>query len=280
MCYLVEHAGALVTKDEVLDAVWQHRFVSESVLKVCINELRRTLDDSAKTPRYIETVARRGYRFIAAPKRVETREVTPESSLLLTTPIGSVIRAAEPTHYLLQRTDPLAQLKRLLERALSGERRVVFITGEAGIGKTTVVETFLEPMAERGVGVLLGRCIEHYGAGEAFMPLLEVFDRCCRATGGSGLIARLVTGRRPAWHKCRGFWGRKNMRSCCGRGRADGRRSRRVRIKGINVCVPIFLPSFFCLINHQLAEMSSRPPVSFASIKHHAGSSAIHTYLF
>jgi hypothetical protein len=41
------------------------------------------------------------------------------------------------------------------------------------------------------VGVLSGRCIEHYGAGEAFLPLLEVLDRCCRATGGSGLIAKL-----------------------------------------------------------------------------------------
>ncbi|MGH8532358.1 MAG: AAA family ATPase, partial [Gammaproteobacteria bacterium] len=191
LCYLVEHAGALVTKDEVLDAVWQHRFVSESVLKVCINELRRTLDDSAKTPRYIETVSRRGYRFIGALKRLENIEATAQDSLPLTAAIGGVLRATDPKNYLLERTEPLTQLQRLLERALGGERQVVLITGEAGIGKTTVVETFLEPMANRGVSVLLGRCIEHYGAGEAFMPLLEVFERCCRATGGSGLIARL-----------------------------------------------------------------------------------------
>jgi DNA-binding winged helix-turn-helix (wHTH) protein/tetratricopeptide (TPR) repeat protein len=191
LCHLVEHAGTLVTKDELLDAVWQHRFVSESVLKVCINELRRTLDDSAKTPRYIETVSRRGYRFIGAPKRLENIEATPQRSLPLTAPIGGVLRATDPKNYLLERAEPLAELQRLLERALAGERQVVFITGEAGIGKTTVVESFLEPLADRGVGVLLGRCIEHYGAGEAFMPLLEVFDRCCRATGGSGLIARL-----------------------------------------------------------------------------------------
>ncbi|MGH8614434.1 MAG: AAA family ATPase [Gammaproteobacteria bacterium] len=198
LCHLVEHAGALVTKDQLLDAVWQHRFVSGSVLKVCINELRRTLADSAKTPRYIETVSRRGYRFIAALKRVENREVTPERSLPLTTPIGSVIRAAEPTHYLLQRTEPLAQLQRLFKRALAGERQMVFITGEAGIGKTTVVESFLDPLAERGVGVLLGRCIEHYGAGEAFLPVLEALDRCCRATGGSALITRLKRWA-PTW---------------------------------------------------------------------------------
>ncbi len=191
LCYLVEHAGRLVTKDQLLDAVWQHRFVSESVLKVCINELRRTLDDSAKTPRYIETVSRRGYRFIGAPKRLENVETTPQDSLPLTAAIGGVLRATAPASYLLERTEPLAQLQRLLERALCGERQVVLITGEAGIGKTTLIETFLGPMADRGVGVLLGHCIEHYGAGEAFMPLLEVLDRCCRATGGSALITRL-----------------------------------------------------------------------------------------
>jgi DNA-binding winged helix-turn-helix (wHTH) protein len=191
LCYLVEHAGALVTKDELLDAVWQHRFVSESVLKVCINELRRSLDDSAKTPRYIETVSRRGYRFIGAPKRLENVEQTPQRSLPLTTAIGGVIRSTDPTPYLLERTEPLAQLQRLLERVQAAERQVVFITGEAGIGKTTVVEAFLEPLVNRGVGVLSGRCIERYGAGEAFLPLLEVLDRCCRSTGGSGLIAKL-----------------------------------------------------------------------------------------
>ncbi|MGH2437103.1 MAG: AAA family ATPase, partial [bacterium] len=199
LCHLVEHAGALVTKDELLDAVWQHRFVSESVLKVCINELRRTLDDSAKRPRYIETVSRRGYRFIAAPKRVEKVAAVPEQSLPLAAPIAGLIRAADPTtHSLLQRTEPLAELQRLFKRALAGERQVIFITGEAGIGKTTVVESFLDPLANRGIGVLLGRCIEHYGAGEAFLPVLEALDRCCRATGGSGLITRLQRWA-PTW---------------------------------------------------------------------------------
>ncbi len=49
-----------------------------------------------------------------------------------------------------------------------------------------------------GSGVLLGRCIEHYGAGEAFLPVLEALDRCCRATGGSGLITRLQRWA-PTW---------------------------------------------------------------------------------
>src|SRR5713101_5316688 len=64
--YLAEHPGRLVTKEEVLGAVWGQTVVSESVLKSCIRELRKALADEAQTPQYIETVHRRGYRFIAS----------------------------------------------------------------------------------------------------------------------------------------------------------------------------------------------------------------------
>ena len=63
--YLVEHAGRLITKQELFDAVWADVFVGDAALKVCIREIRRALDDDAHKPRYIETAHRRGYRFIA-----------------------------------------------------------------------------------------------------------------------------------------------------------------------------------------------------------------------
>src|SRR6266508_845228 len=63
---LVEHAGQLVSKEALLNAVWPQTYVSDVVLMVCIGELRRALGDDAKRPQYIETVHRRGYRFIAA----------------------------------------------------------------------------------------------------------------------------------------------------------------------------------------------------------------------
>ena len=62
--YLVMHAGQLVTKEELLQTVWVETRVSAGVLKTSIERLRRTLGDSAKTPRFIETVQRRGYRFL------------------------------------------------------------------------------------------------------------------------------------------------------------------------------------------------------------------------
>jgi DNA-binding winged helix-turn-helix (wHTH) protein len=67
LCTLARSPGALVTKNALLEAVWGHRFVADSVLKTAISEVRAALGDDPKQPRYIETVSRRGYRFIAAP---------------------------------------------------------------------------------------------------------------------------------------------------------------------------------------------------------------------
>src|SRR5215210_8246093 len=65
LLYLVQHAGRLVTKNELFDAVWPGVFVGDAALKVCIREIRKALEDDAHCPQYIETAHRRGYRFIA-----------------------------------------------------------------------------------------------------------------------------------------------------------------------------------------------------------------------
>src|SRR5215510_11879036 len=63
--YLVEHHGQLVTKDQLFEAVWAGAYVEEVALAVCIRELRKALGDEARTPRFIETIHGRGYRFLA-----------------------------------------------------------------------------------------------------------------------------------------------------------------------------------------------------------------------
>jgi pimeloyl-ACP methyl ester carboxylesterase/DNA-binding winged helix-turn-helix (wHTH) protein len=63
--HLARHAGRLVTKHELLDAIWPDVHVGDAALKVCVREIRRALGDDPKEPRYIETAHRRGYRFIA-----------------------------------------------------------------------------------------------------------------------------------------------------------------------------------------------------------------------
>src|SRR6185436_16947332 len=62
--YLISRPGQLVTKEELLAAVWPETFVGEAVLKVTVRQLRDALADDSKSPRYIETAHRRGYRFI------------------------------------------------------------------------------------------------------------------------------------------------------------------------------------------------------------------------
>src|SRR5262245_38568622 len=66
LSFLLQHPGQLVTKDNLLKAVWPESFVGDSVLKVCILEIRKALGDQADSPRFIETVHRRGYRFICS----------------------------------------------------------------------------------------------------------------------------------------------------------------------------------------------------------------------
>src|SRR5215831_10639757 len=62
--YLVEHAGRLVTQDELLTAIWPETYVQPEVLRRYILEIRRALGDQPEAPRFIETVPKRGYRFI------------------------------------------------------------------------------------------------------------------------------------------------------------------------------------------------------------------------
>jgi class 3 adenylate cyclase/predicted ATPase len=102
---------------------------------------------------------------------------------------------------LLGREAELTQLYEYWEKALNGERQVVFVAGEPGIGKTTLVEAFLTRLAdehEHEPWLGQGQCIEHYGAGEAYLPLLEALGRLGRESGGQRLI-ELLSQQAPTW---------------------------------------------------------------------------------
>jgi DNA-binding winged helix-turn-helix (wHTH) protein len=80
LCTLARTPCRLLTKEALLDAVWGHRFVCESVLKGAISEVRAALGDDPKQPRYIATVARRGYRFIGTAVDAPFQGATVERS--------------------------------------------------------------------------------------------------------------------------------------------------------------------------------------------------------
>src|SRR5437867_3775984 len=79
-----------------------------------------------------------------------------------------------PAPPLVAREAEVATLHQWFANAFQGERHLGFITGEAGIGKTTLVDTFVAQLAGQApLWLGHGQCIEQYGAGEAYLPLLE-----------------------------------------------------------------------------------------------------------
>src|SRR6266699_7028279 len=84
--YLVTHPDRLVTKDELLDAVWPETAVTDAVLRVAIGALRKALGDTAQTPRFIATVPRRGYRFLAPVEEDTGMAPGPATPVTPTTP--------------------------------------------------------------------------------------------------------------------------------------------------------------------------------------------------
>jgi DNA-binding winged helix-turn-helix (wHTH) protein len=186
---LVTRAGQVVTKEELLQAGWPQTVASDDALTACMQELRRALGDKARQPRYIETVHRRGFRFIA-PLNTSPLPVGRHASRIQS-PLPSPPYTQPPIPFLVGREAELTQLYGDWEKALSGERQLVFVTGEPGFGKTTVVEAFL-------MGIGRGQCVEHYGVGEAYLPVLEALGRLCREVNGKEVLA-LLRHQAPSW---------------------------------------------------------------------------------
>jgi len=97
------------------------------------------------------------------------------------------------------RAGELTKLTDWFAQAKTGTRRIVFITGEPGIGKTTLTRAFTDALASNGlVRIGRGQCVEQYGAGEPYMPILEALTRLCREPGGDKLV-ELLHRLAPAW---------------------------------------------------------------------------------
>jgi DNA-binding winged helix-turn-helix (wHTH) protein/tetratricopeptide (TPR) repeat protein len=195
LCCLLTQAGQLVTKDQILEAVWPETAVSEAVLHVAIQELRRVLGDRARTPRLIETVHGRGYRFIApvsalvAPSGPETEEAPPR------VPSSTFSR---PPHF-VGRDAALAQLAQWWTAASQGRRQVGIIAGEAGIGKTALVDAFAAQVsALEDLHVEHGQCVESYGAGEPYLPVLEALGRLGQGPHGPRVVS-VLRQYAPSW---------------------------------------------------------------------------------
>jgi DNA-binding winged helix-turn-helix (wHTH) protein/tetratricopeptide (TPR) repeat protein len=193
LCTLAKQPGKLTKKEDLLDAVWGHRHVSESVLKTTISQVRTALSDPAAKPRYIETASRRGYRFIGAILGAPLpAQPAPPPLPQASVEVKSV--AVEPRPQMIGRTAPLAKLHAAWRNVVNGGRSVFWIAGDAGVGKTTLVEQFISELPD--VTVIRGQCVEQYGAGEPYLPILE-------AVGALGRnhpeFTRLMRECAPTW---------------------------------------------------------------------------------
>ena len=208
LVYLVEHAGQLVTKEALFDAVWPETTVGDGVLKTSLGELRKALGETAKAPQWIATVHGRGYRFVA-PVTMDEVASPPAASAAHTAPLVTLastpvppftpVRSPTAAPHLVAREAEVTILHQWFAKALQGERHLGFITGEAGIGKTTLVDTFVAQLAgQESLWVGHGQCIEQYGAGEAYLPLLEALGQMGRGPEGPALVA-LLRQQAPSW---------------------------------------------------------------------------------
>jgi predicted ATPase len=186
--HLIDRAGRLVTHEEFFEIVWPGVYVQPEVLKSQIQSLRSVLKDDARKPRFIETLSRRGYRFIA---RVFAADASPSGAPAV----------APASVRLVGREQPLSELRAILQRSVRQRRReMVFVTGETGIGKTSLVDAFLQQMRLEmpQARIALGQCVEGYGGKEAYYPMLEALRELCMSQGG-GALARELASCAPSW---------------------------------------------------------------------------------
>jgi DNA-binding winged helix-turn-helix (wHTH) protein len=187
LCALARAPHTLVTKSALLDDVWGHQFVSESVLKTAISDLRAALEDDPKRPQFIETVSRRGYRFIGAVSDVSLLAVKRTEP-----PAAVPAPASLPPS--IGRGAVLARLRTAWDLAAAGRRQLVWISGEAGVGKSTVIERFMREVGDAHCAH--GQCVEQYGHGEPHLAILEALTALCRRDASLVELIRTVA---PTW---------------------------------------------------------------------------------
>jgi tetratricopeptide (TPR) repeat protein len=171
--YLAEHPGRLVTKAELHQHVWAGMHVSDTVIRVCIREIRVALGDAAKASQYLQTVSGQGYRWLIQGDR----DVSPP---VVTEPI------------IVGRQHEVDVLEAWFRRAAGGDRQLVFLSGEAGVGKSTVLDLWLSRLTEKSeVWVARGQCSQYYGEGEPYLPLLDALGTLGSGPQGHELLSVL-----------------------------------------------------------------------------------------
>jgi len=191
LAVLVQNAGRLLPKQDLLDRVWSGVAVEEGSLTRGISSLRRVLGSTADGRDYIQTVSKRGYRFIS-----QVRETTDDEldgprlgiplppSLLATAVVDFIGREAE-----------LGQMQDVWQRAKEGRHQLVLVAGEPGIGKTRLSLEFARSRAAEGTTVLMGYSDEeNLVPYQPFVECLSWYFRHCPEADLRGQLAAISGG--------------------------------------------------------------------------------------
>ena len=185
LAYLLRRPGQLVTKEELVNCVWEGRALSDTVLSGTVSRLRKALSDGPRED-LVVSVYGRGYRFVGTV-RERARSVRQASDIPF---VG--------------RSAALARVQRCLEQARAGRGRIVAIAGEPGIGKTQLAELAADNASELGMLSAWGYCREHETA-PPFWPFVQLLRGSLRAGGSSparaavdAVLAALTPERSPA----------------------------------------------------------------------------------
>lgn len=165
--HLATRSGDPMGKEALIDAIWNGRVVSDASLAVCIHAIRQALGDDPRVPRYVKTVHRYGYRFVHD---------------------GGSAPPARRSPALVGRDAAQAALDSALSEAAEGGRRIAYITGIAGIGKSALLRAWAE---RQTAGLAIGRCLDRNGTEEAYLPFLECLAQLCDGPDGDTFIAAM-----------------------------------------------------------------------------------------
>ncbi|HEX6421517.1 MAG TPA: winged helix-turn-helix domain-containing protein [Acidimicrobiales bacterium] len=212
LAVLIRHRDRVVTKEELLDAVWHHRFVTESAVSSRIKSARRAIGDDGRSQRLIRTVHGRGYQFVGS---VAADVPVAPTSDAAAGPAQRATPVPRPATTLVGRRTEIGTVRRLLD-----EGPIVSLLGPGGVGKTRLaVEVALGFAADSGTeacfvdltkvreadlvpGLVLAEMGVHLSAGAHAVPalhealrgrrLLLVLDNFEHVIAAAPIVAGLV----------------------------------------------------------------------------------------
>jgi DNA-binding winged helix-turn-helix (wHTH) protein len=186
---LLERPGENVTKEELMKFVWPDSFVEEGNLNRNVSTLRKILGEKPSEHKYIETIPKMGYRFIAPVRRVDYQPPAGISRNVVNVEVRHIVG----------RESELKELRRAYDLAQQGHGSLICVSADAGVGKTALVDLFLHDLLQDSQVFHLarGRCSESLTESEPFIPWIEALG----ALAPEPAVDQVMQHAAPTWYR-------------------------------------------------------------------------------